>query len=50
MDWKQTIFNQLRERNRQERDVYAEIVKHCKFNRMTSDGKIFRFRYDQIIV
>ncbi len=30
MEWKQTIFNQLRERNRQERDVYAEIVKHCK--------------------
>jgi hypothetical protein len=30
MKWKQTIVNQLRERNTQERDVYAEIVKNCK--------------------
>ncbi len=30
MEWKQTIFNQLHERNRQERDIYAEIVKHCR--------------------
>jgi len=29
MEWKQTIFNQLQERNRYERDIYAEIVKHC---------------------
>lgn len=31
MEWKQVIFNQLQERNRKERDVYAEIVKHCTF-------------------
>jgi hypothetical protein len=29
MEWKQNIFKQLKERNRQER-VYADIVKHCK--------------------
>ena len=29
MDWKQTILRQLHEKNRVERDVYAEIVKHC---------------------
>ncbi len=37
MEWKQTIFNQLRERNRQERDAYADIFKHCKFSE--SDSK-----------
>ncbi|CAF3404607.1 unnamed protein product [Rotaria sp. Silwood1] len=35
MEWKQKIFNQLQERNRQERDVYAEIVKH--YNRLTEN-------------
>lgn len=30
MEWKQTIYNQLQQRNKKERDVYAEIVKHCK--------------------
>lgn len=31
MDWKQKIYHQLQERNKKERDVYAEIVKHCTF-------------------
>jgi hypothetical protein len=31
MEWKQIIFNQLQTRNKIERDVYVEIVKHCKF-------------------
>jgi hypothetical protein len=39
MEWKQTIFNQLRERNRQERDVYADIVKNCKFSKSEFDKK-----------
>lgn len=30
MEWKQTIYTQLKALNRKERDVYAEIVKHCK--------------------
>ncbi|CAF4332014.1 unnamed protein product [Rotaria socialis] len=32
MEWKQKIYRQLQERNKQERDVYAEIVKH--YNRL----------------
>lgn len=30
MDWKQAIHQQLQEKNRFERDVYAEVVKHCR--------------------
>ena len=30
MAWKQAIQQQLQEKNRFERDVYAEVVKHCK--------------------
>lgn len=41
MDWKQTIISQLRERSRQERDVYAEIVKHCKFNKWIREKKSY---------
>ncbi|CAF3236892.1 unnamed protein product [Rotaria sp. Silwood2] len=40
MEWKQTILNQLQERNRQERNVYEEIVKH--YNRvMENYSKLF---------
>ena len=41
MDWKQTIIRQLHEKNRVERDVYAEIVKHCAFSSIknSSDQK-----------
>ncbi|CAF3877653.1 unnamed protein product, partial [Rotaria sp. Silwood2] len=35
MEWKQKIFNQLQERNKRERDAYAEIVKH--YNRLTEN-------------
>lgn len=30
MDWKQSILTQLQEKNRLERDVYSDIVKHCE--------------------
>ncbi|CAF3059818.1 unnamed protein product [Rotaria sp. Silwood2] len=40
MEWKQTILNQLQERNRQERNVYEEIVKH--YNRVIENySKLF---------
>ncbi|CAF1013663.1 unnamed protein product [Adineta ricciae] len=42
MEWKQIIYNQLRERNRYERDVYAEVVRH--YNRLIENYSIILLR------
>lgn len=42
MDWKQTIIRQLHEKNRVERDVYAEIVKH--YNRLVENYSVILVR------
>ena len=46
MEWKQNIFNQLKERNRQER-VYADIVKHCKSFERFYSVVFFSYQYRQ---
>ncbi|CAF0836426.1 unnamed protein product [Adineta steineri] len=42
MEWKQIIYNQLRERHRQEQDIYSEIVKH--YNRLIENYSIILLR------
>ncbi|CAF0731003.1 unnamed protein product, partial [Didymodactylos carnosus] len=42
MDWKADILRQIKERNRKERDIYAEIVKH--YNRLIENHSIILLR------